>query len=245
MTKFATPHRVVATKAHFSSEETFSRTALSSATADEVVQVAGCAPMPQVSAEEAVFRTAVPSATVEEFVQPDEVVQVAGCAPMPQVSNEETVHAVVLELPSASAEEFTVEETRDTYVHIYQKDHSKNLKNRKLPCFYCNNFFFQMTPHLQRKHGEEMSVASAVGNKLLLQSIVNQGIYRHNEHLYSPTAEITIIQYSTTRKATIILKILKSERVRQSHCITSSTTSVSKISSKLHINIPGCVTCKN
>ena len=67
-------------------------------------------------------------------------------------------------------------------IQIYSRNTKS--KNRKLPCFYCDQFFFHMSRHLLRKHGEETLVAGASvlssGRNLRLQQVVNEGIYKHN-----------------------------------------------------------------
>ena len=50
------------------------------------------------------------------------------------------------------------------------------------------------------------------------------------------------LQYNT---AWLQKSKIKQKKVKKSHCISLSTTSVTKISSKLHIDITGCFMCKN
>ena len=55
----------------------------------------------------------------------------------------------------------------DVNIHISAKDHNARTKNRKLLCFYCDQFMFQMNRHLCRKHHEEPAVAAAVHDKCI------------------------------------------------------------------------------
>ena len=89
----------------------------------------------------------------------------------------------VLQVNVDANNEDCVSET-ESNILISEKDCSTKSKNRKLPCFYCQKFFFHINRHLQRKHAEEPDVASAVakttGKNLALQRIQYNGIYKHN-----------------------------------------------------------------
>jgi len=62
------------------------------------------------------------------------------------------------------------------------------------------------------------------------------------DHLYSPKAEVNTTQYITIsiNKRSIKYKDDK-QRIKNRHRISSASTPVRKISSKVLINVPGCV----
>ena len=89
---------------------------------------------------------------------------------------------------------------------IYTKDANTKGKNRKLPCFYCGIFVYQMNRHLLRKHGNEPQVAAAsansIGRTLRLQKIVNQGLYKHNVEVLRNRDGVLIVGRSPKAKHT-------------------------------------------
>jgi len=91
----------------------------------------------------------------------------------------------------------------DITIHISAKDHNSRVKNRKLPCFYCDQFLFQMSRHLVRKHHEEPAVAASLRDKLCLQRIVNQGVYKHNVTVLQAKDGVLIVGRAPAKRRSV------------------------------------------
>ena len=71
------------------------------------------------------------------------------------------------------------------HVAVYNKvAHGQGKKNRKLPCYFCSKFVYQMPRHLQRQHSDERELAAALAagsdKRLGLKQLCNLGIFKHN-----------------------------------------------------------------
>jgi len=108
------------------------------------------------------------------------------------VSDDEVI-PVTVELPSShctqnlgrsSLPQANENNMNKSCIHISSKNEDSKVKNRRLPCFFCDKFFYHMIRHIQRQHDDEQEVAicmeNSPGKALSLRNIVNQGVYKHN-----------------------------------------------------------------
>lgn len=95
---------------------------------------------------------------------------------------------------------------------VYSKNHGHG-KNRKLPCYFCEMFHYQMPRHLKRKHGDESAVAQVIclapGRKrnTEMQKLVHQGMFKYNSQVLKNESGVLLVARapSTKRKATEFL----------------------------------------
>ena len=92
-----------------------------------------------------------------------------------------------------------------TTIQISSRD--TNSKNRRLPCFFCDRWFFHMSRHLSGRHSEETAVAAASvpspGRQLQMHRIINQGIYKHNVDVLQRKAGILVVGRAPRRQRSV------------------------------------------
>jgi hypothetical protein len=89
-------------------------------------------------------------------------------------------------------------------VEIYQKDVTSKSKNRKIPCFFCDNIVFNMPRHLSRQHKDEIEVANAIkakekGNPLPFLKLAAYGIFNHNVNVLIDKKGILFVSRSSEK----------------------------------------------
>ena len=85
----------------------------------------------------------------------------------------------------------------ESKITIYSKLAHGNGKNRKLPCYYCEKYLYQMPRHLKRQHSDESQVIKALKNTsdehIGLQLIANLGTYKHNMNVLKTGDGVLIV----------------------------------------------------
>lgn len=100
----------------------------------------------------------------------------------------------------SDVEQTDIEDTEPPLVPnlvVYNKSLHGKGKNRKIPCYYCDQFVYQMPRHLQRKHSDETQVAAVLANtsrkRIALQYICNLGIYKYNTEVLKTGDGVLIV----------------------------------------------------
>ena len=77
----------------------------------------------------------------------------------PTIPPEHSTSDVAVQTQSSPPDNQEVPETSYSAVVVRCKEEGSRCKNRKVPCYYCEQFVFHMRRHLQRAHSELPEVA--------------------------------------------------------------------------------------